>query len=292
MNQTNVKRRVAAVIVAYNNAAMLAELLLELRAQTRVPDEIIVIDNASTDGSEEAARRNYPGVNYVRLPVNTGSAGGFREGIRLASTGNDFILTLDDDSGLERDTVESLVRGFEKLAQGRRLGAVRASGFHPRDREPYPLEIASWRGTLFSAAAVQEAGLPDSRYFLYGEDLEYSLRLWKIGYEIFWVPSARCTEKRKEKVSGSVLGMQVMSYHTPLRLYFSFRNEVYIYLHYRRFARAARAVLYGGKVVLFLLVKRGVAVREKIFAILSGITDGLLGRFHRSSGPIVPANPR
>ena len=119
---------ITAVIVTYNNADMLLDLLGDLCSQSRPVDEIVVVDNASSDGTDHEVMANYPSVKYVRLSENTGSAGGYYEGIRTASATADLIWTLDDDVRLEKRTLEFLVQGLETLQASARIGAVRCVG--------------------------------------------------------------------------------------------------------------------------------------------------------------------
>ncbi|MER3603731.1 MAG: hypothetical protein C4298_08345, partial [Thermus sp.] len=76
--------RVCAVVVTYNRKELLRECLETLRGQTRKVDHILVVDNASTDGTEEVLRAEFPEVEVLRLPENQGSSGGFHEGMKRA----------------------------------------------------------------------------------------------------------------------------------------------------------------------------------------------------------------
>lgn len=263
--------RVAAVIVTYRNPEMLRELIDDLKAQRRPPERIVVIDNGGGDAAAPA------GVEWTSLPENTGSAGGFYEGVKRAATDADFILTLDDDVRPAKDCVSALLAGFAELSGGRKLGAVRAVGAAHAEKSPTPLEIAPWRGTLFSAAAVREIGLPDPGYFIYGEDLEYSLRLRRHGYEIFWAPAAVCVERRQGKTDDRLLGRKVAIYPSAFRLYYAFRNEIRIYLDYGKPIALLRTILYALKVWLYLAVREGAAGRAKMGAVAAGLADGFYG---------------
>src|SRR5258708_23168564 len=89
---------VAAVIVTFNRKGLLIECLEAVRGQTRPCERVFIIDNSSTDGTPEllADEGVLDGsIEYVRLPVNTGSAGGFHEGVRRAyAAGHDRVLRL------------------------------------------------------------------------------------------------------------------------------------------------------------------------------------------------------
>ena len=82
----NKKEKIAAVVVTYNRKELLKECLDALLAQTHPLDSIILIDNASTDGTPEFLKEkgflDNPKIDYVRLSENSGGAGGFYEGMK------------------------------------------------------------------------------------------------------------------------------------------------------------------------------------------------------------------
>lgn len=268
--------RVVSVIVTYNNASMLKILLEDLLNQTRQPDEIIVIDNASSDPTEPMVRGLFPEIHYVRLIENTGSAGGYYEGIKLASENNDLVWTLDDDVGLRNDTLQNLLEGIESVESLGKVGALRSVGECHSGSIPTKMDAFAWRGTLIKVDAIKEVGLPIKEYFMYGEDLEYSLRLSKKGYSFFWIPGSIAIEKRAGKISGKLLTKEVIFYPDPFRLYYAFRNEIHMYLRYKSFIKATKVILYGAKVILYLIRNEGWKGLNKVIAIIRGILDGLV----------------
>src|SRR5260370_443057 len=110
---------VAAVIVTFNRKGLLVRCLEAVRAQTRPCDRVFIIDNASTDGTTELLGNTglLDGmVDYVRLPVNTGSAGGFHEGMRRAyEAGHEWLWLMDDDGCPAPDRLETLISCEDSL---------------------------------------------------------------------------------------------------------------------------------------------------------------------------------
>src|SRR5258708_6170179 len=110
---------VAAVIVTFNRKGLLVRCLEAVRAQTRPCDRVFIIDNASTDGTTELLANTglLDGtVDYVRLPVNTGSAGGFHEGMRRAyEAGHEWLWLMDDDGCPAPDCLETLISCEDSL---------------------------------------------------------------------------------------------------------------------------------------------------------------------------------
>jgi rhamnopyranosyl-N-acetylglucosaminyl-diphospho-decaprenol beta-1,3/1,4-galactofuranosyltransferase len=279
--------KICAVIVTFNNVSMLANLLNDLHIQSRLPDEVLVVDNASLDQTESMVKVNYPAVNYIKLEENLGSAGGYYEGIKRAIESSDFIYTLDDDVCLKPDTLSEIVKGFQLLEKSlpSRIGAVRSVGKGHPEEVPTKLDICPWRGTLFKTSIVQEAGLPSPDYFLYGEDLEYSLRLTKKGYSFYWIPASICQERPREqngKTHEIVLGEKSIRYQDSFRLYYAFRNEIAIYLHYHRVFKLFHTVMYAMKVILMILASEGWNGQKSIRAVKNGVIDGLSGRLGKN----------
>ncbi len=271
--------RIAAVAVTYNNSAMLGALLKDLAGQTRRPDEIIVIDNSTTPEVRDMLKAGPVRVRYIKMPGNTGSAGGYAEGIRLACERNDAVWLLDDDVSAAPDALEQLIEGMIRLRQAERVGAVRSWS---SDTCPFTgtrrMGTFCWRGTMITREAVQEIGLPRSDFFLYGEDHEYSLRLQRSGYTSFWVASSRVIEQRHgDKKCLSFLGVKAVVYRDPAKLYYAFRNSARIYILYRMWAHLVRLSLFALKVFVLAVLTGETEKGRLANAMASGIRDGCSG---------------
>src|SRR5215469_16397890 len=107
--------RVTAVVVTYNRRDLLLEALAAVHAQTRVPDAVIVVDNASTDGTGAAVRAQFPAVQLAELTRNTGGAGGFAYGMARALDGAaDLIWLMDDDTVPEPGALEAMLAARDR----------------------------------------------------------------------------------------------------------------------------------------------------------------------------------
>jgi glycosyltransferase involved in cell wall biosynthesis len=204
---------VCAVVVTFDRRELLAECLAAIERQTRPPERVLVVDNASTDGTAEWLR-DRAGIESIHLERNGGSAGGFAAGVEAAvNTGADWIWLMDDDAEPEADALERLLASpaaadSAALAQA----VVRPDGSldlghrgHWR-RRPRPLPLAEYSvgtpelgyftfvGLLLRRSAVEAAGAPDPRLFIWADDYEYSLRLREHG-RVRLVPDSRIVHR-------------------------------------------------------------------------------------------------
>ncbi len=213
---------VCAAIVTYNRKELLAECLESVLAQTHAVSRVFVIDNASTDGTEQAlAERGLTGrpeVEFVRLDSNLGGAGGFARAIEIArDTACDWIWLMDDDSEPVPDSLERLLESPSatdpetvavcskvQLADGR-IDANQRGYFRRRlislpDSEYRPghhpsIGFLSFVGSAIRRDAALRTELPRAEFFVWGDDVEYSMRLRRLG-EIRLVPESVMRHKR------------------------------------------------------------------------------------------------
>lgn len=199
--------KVVAVVVTWNRKDLLARNLRAVMAQSRPVDEILVIDNASSDGTPEMLAAEFPQVRVIRLAGNAGAAGGMHVGVREGlALGADWLWLMDDDGVPSRTCLAVLmnVTAREKAALVGPL--IRDSerpdelAFPPPDAnlpravealkrtigaEWLPTRLAGlWNGVLLSGAAARKVGLPKPEMFIWGEEHEYSYRLVKAGYRL------------------------------------------------------------------------------------------------------------
>src|SRR6516165_8361801 len=107
--------RVVAVVVTYNRRDLLLEALAAVSAQTRAPDAVIVVDNASADGTAGAVRTKFPAVHLAELTRNSGGAGGFAYGMALALADHaDLIWVMDDDTMPEPAALAALLAARDR----------------------------------------------------------------------------------------------------------------------------------------------------------------------------------
>src|SRR5437867_8578812 len=108
---------VCAVVVTHDRRDLLRECLAGLEAQTRPPDTILVVDNASTDGTAAMLHGEFPDVAVRRLDENEGGAGGFHEGLHEAfERGHEWLWLMDDDTVPSPTALERLLDARDRAS--------------------------------------------------------------------------------------------------------------------------------------------------------------------------------
>lgn len=236
--------RVVAVVVAYNRRELLLECLGALQSQSRPLDAIVVVDNASEDGSAAAVSAQFTNVDLVRLPVNTGGAGGFAVGIDRAINARqaDFVWVMDDDTIPSSTALAALL---DVHAASREAPAILASRVvwtdgvdHPMNtprRKPFassserrdaeavgaiPVRSASFVSILVAASAVKADGPPIAEYFIWNDDFEFTARILKHRRGLF-VPSSVVLHKTKARADTDV--------DPGERFYYEVRNKLWLF---------------------------------------------------------------
>lgn len=194
---------VAAVIVTFNRLDKLKTVISSIEAQTHAPTRLIIVDNASTDGTAEyLAKLTSPlELDVLSLSTNTGGAGGFSAGMRRGyELGADFVWIMDDDGYPEPDALERLIAGFDAARQQLGDGVPFAcsvvkyiDGTICEMNNPVPtwdwgrllalgqnavmVRQCSFVSVLVPRWVLEKHGLPFKEYFIWFDDAEYTLRI-------------------------------------------------------------------------------------------------------------------
>jgi len=227
---------VSIVILTYNRKTTLVSLLDSLRELQDVAHEIIVVDNASEDGTDELVRARYPEVQYERTATNLGVAARNR-GLQLAR--GDIIVTLDDDIlGLTDGDLAYLWRLF---AENDRLGAVcfKVTHFdngrvcdwvHHRRLEDHSRSFLTYEITegavAFRREAIVAAGLYCEDFFISHEGLDLAYRLLNLGYDIRY--DGEVTVRHKHVAAGRP-GWRRYYFDTRNLFWVAARNQPFLY---------------------------------------------------------------
>lgn len=244
------KEQVCAVVVSYNRKALLLECLDAIFAQTRPVERILLIDNASTDGTPDLLReKGYLDnrlIEYLRLPTNIGGAGGFHEGMKWAfNKGFDWIWVMDDDSIAEPSALAELFiarQQFDEEQCPRLLASkvvwvdetlhpmnvprLKSSGysyieslFLAAQNSMLSIRSTSFVSLLLHRTLIQQYGLPIADYFIWTDDVEYTGRILRNEFGVV-VPSSIVRHKTVEKYAPT---------HTAgFKHYYGIRNTMWM----------------------------------------------------------------
>jgi GT2 family glycosyltransferase len=219
---------VSVVIVTWNTRDLLLEALRSLYAETTaVTFEVIVVDNASEDGTSAVVNHLYPDVRLIELATNRGFTGGNNVGFEVAR--GRHVLLLNSDTIVLQSTVEPLVRFLDEHPRAGTAGArhLNADGSLQRSMDDVPtlLPDALYYTELYRVPAIRrwlsrrsawwsdhnvereagwvngacmmvrrdvitEIGGLDERLFIYGEELDWCYRMKQAGWTVHFIPSA------------------------------------------------------------------------------------------------------
>lgn len=276
------------VVVTYNRLDLLKVCLEHVMKQTKPYDRIIVINNCSTDGTEEYLGQ-LDGIYVKNLPQNSGGAGGFSAGTREAERlGCDWVTLIDDDAILDKDYLYTLVEWQRNNENVKAMcGAVYTKGkialsyarrFLLSDKDYYVhvwnvpgseyqkeyfyCDMASFCGITFSTELIKKIGYPDDRYFISFDDTEYTLRMRKI--------------TQIALVTGAHIDHRAYGASRRWKQYYNVRNELYTIKKYFGY-RFAWEKTKQNMMKVNRFVRKNDIVREIKCMILTGTIDAWLG---------------
>ena len=213
-------KKPVVIIPNLNGGQELLQAGASLEAQSLTP-HIIVVDNASTDGSVEKLEKAHPNVEIIRNNRNYGYAGGVNPGFRRAiELGATYAAPFNDDATADREWLERLVNFLDTNGSygGVCCKVIKEDGTLDSTGDylttwglPYPrgrgekdtgqydtaLEVvaASGAASLFRVSALKEVGFFDEDFFAYYEDVDLGLRLQLRGWKVGFVPESKVYHK-------------------------------------------------------------------------------------------------
>jgi GT2 family glycosyltransferase len=300
---------VTALIVTYNRKELLMRCLDAVAGQSVSPDRILIVDNASTDGTCEMLRErgwlSRPDVEFLGLLENTGGAGGFSAGLRHAvDTGSDWTWMMDDDATPHRDALEHLLELerspgniYASLAVSGTSLAWPLVGEHARPNEilyeaaqlPAVLDVrcVPFLGILVSSQLVARIGVPDAAFFIASDDTDYCLRAKRQGAKIVLVSSSRVEHPPSERYYLRLPGRSLYALRlSPWKRYYDVRNRLFLGRNHSGWSSYFSTVP-GALLRLVATLWHERDRKRQIWAFVAGITDGVLhrkGRRHQKWG--------
>jgi rhamnopyranosyl-N-acetylglucosaminyl-diphospho-decaprenol beta-1,3/1,4-galactofuranosyltransferase len=294
---------IAAIVVTYNRKSLLRECLTSLLNQTHSLDEIIVVDNASTDGTRQMLDANFPGITILSLPKNIGGTGGFAKGIQLAyEQGHQWFCLMDDDLLPSSDALECLVQVLDNVDNPLKtfIGGLAQDKFgnliwdlkvnnqwisHTANladrnvhREGVEVEYLAFLGLLIPAQALVELGLPRIDFFVYLDDVEYCYRAKKNNYAIICAPQSKLFHPLPQRDQLRLFNKVIFVERFPVwKAYYEVRNRILLGMEYegRKFWMHLLPVVLLRAVLSFIWYKEKRVTRLWLQAL--GMWDGFRG---------------
>jgi len=252
------------IVLNWNGKENTCECLVSLRQVEYQNYGIVLVDNASTDGSQEFLKKKFPEITLVENQTNLGFGGGFNVGIKEAMIRRaDYVLCLNNDVIVDKDMLRELVKIGELSTQigglcpieyyydepnriicaGGIISFIRGRVFGHGEldsgqfNEVRETRLLSGPAMMLKLNAVLDVGLFDTRYLLGPEDQDIALRLMKKGYKLVFVPTAKLWHKGKGAHGGKT---------TPLNIYLSVRNWIlFVKKHANRLELVLFALYFG-----------------------------------------------
>ncbi len=295
---------ISIIIVNYNVRHFIVECLESYRRSKHegLNIEIIVVDNASIDGSVEVIASQYPDVQLIANKDNVGFSTANNQGIKLSK--GKYILLLNPDTLLEEDTLRICYEYMESHANVGALGVKMIDGagkFLPESKRALPtawnsitklvgLSSVFSKSKLFNGYALghlspdeqhniqvlcgafmfmprqvlDKVGLLDERFFMYGEDIDLSFRIIKGGYEIHYIPDTTIIHYKGESTKKGSLNY-VKTFYNAMGLY--------VDKHYD----SGQAAVFGKFLKVGIWARASIsATKRLVFNLFPKLLDGLL----------------
>lgn len=247
----------SVLVVSYNTRALLDACLKELQGSLQTPYEVVVVDNASHDGSVEMLRNSWPQVRVLEMRTNVGFARAVNRGLALAS--GEYLLLLNPDTCVRPGALDQLVtflgehpeagvaapqllngdltdqgtaRAFPtpwasifgrkslltRLAPNNRWSRRYMVGQRINQSAPFVVDWVSGACLMVRRDVLEKVGPLDERFFMYWEDADWCRRIGDAGYAVYCVPGAKVVHYEGQS-----------SLDRPARLVWTFHRSVYTY---------------------------------------------------------------
>lgn len=304
MGKEKIYGKVAVIVLNWNGGAYIVECIESLQKLTYPNYEIIIVDNASIDGSPQLIKEKYPDVTLIQNETNLGFAEGNNVGIRYAlGKGAGYIFLLNNDTIVDEGILGHLVGVAESDSTIGILGPK--IYYYERPNEIwFAGGLIDWKTglsihigknyldegqfdevkavdyitgcALFVKAEVcQRVGLMDPRFFLYYEETDWCARTKRAGYKIVFVPQAKVWHRISVTTGGK---------KSALGYYYYARNKLLLAKNHLHGARQLRFIFFFGYDFLWReswsIIRSNKAHKgKKLKALWAGVYHYLLGRF-------------
>lgn len=246
--------KICAVVVTFNRKELLINCLDAIRRQTYKPHTVLIVDNASTDGTQAlVAEKGYfnmvvDGIKfeYLLLPNNQGGAGGFYHGMKTAYESDehfDAVWVMDDDGVPEEQQLARLVPYLEAHDYIAPLvvaveshdslafnchGDYDLSHIRSEFKEIIPDFACPFNGILYSRKLIETIGYPIPQLFIWGDERNYAIRAEESGFKPITVTDAiHVHPKDRMSFASSIFGKKIIAVPNLWKGYCFWRNTIF-----------------------------------------------------------------
>lgn len=292
--------KVFIILVNWNGKKDTAECLKSLKRIAYPNHEIIVVDNGSTDNSQEYLKTHFPQVVLIENKENLGFAGGCNLGIKFAlEQGTDYVLLLNNDTIAKEDFLLKLIQGVKDenadIATGKiyyydtphtiwgaggwinlKRGMGCFYGINQEDRGQFDelREISFISGCmmLIKKDVFEKIGYLDEKYFMYCEDVDFCLRALKKKLKLVYIPYSIILHKKTvaTKIDQS-----------PSRLYYFTRNSIFIV---RKYSDLKQRIFFYFLYLATLFFQIIFLFKDNHFTLISSFLIGVIDALLNKSG--------
>lgn len=246
--------KIITIIVTYNRKKLLEDSINALLNQSYKQFDILIVDNNSTDNTYEDVVKKYESaqVRYMNTQKNLGGAGGFNLGIKEAILQKyEYAWVMDDDAICTTNALESIVNKAEKLNNDFsyissfvkwidntwcKMNKVCFNedqileNYERVNQNLLAISTASFVGCFINLKVAKKIGLPIKEFFIYADDMEYTLRLSKEKNAYIDMDSI-IIHKMKDNVMSAIQSVDV---NRIQRYYYDFRNVAYLLIREKK----------------------------------------------------------
>lgn len=271
------------IIVNYNTCQLTQDTIKSIyNSETHHAYEVILIDNHSSDNSVTTIRAAYPNITLIENQANTGFSKANNQGIRIAQ--GRYILLLNSDTLLEPDTLQTMIQFMDEHPQAGASGCklVLADGTldkackrgfptpsaafyyitglsrvfpdnprfnqyqlgHLSDNEHHQVDSLVGAFMLVRRVTIDQVGMLDEDYYMYGEDVDWCYRMKEAGWEIHYYPKTKITHLKGAS-----------SRRKPMKIIYEFYRAMYLFhhKHYRKhYNGIVNVIIYTGITLSFI----------------------------------------
>ncbi len=271
--------KISVIIVNYNVEYFLEQCLYSVRRALKgIEGEVFVVDNKSSDGSNRMVKSKFPEVKLIENKDNRGFSKANNQGIRMAR--GEYVLLLNPDTVVEDDTFSSIIQFMDEHPDAGALGVKMVDGsgnFLPESKRGLPtpgtafykmfgfsalfpkskrfskyhlgyldeneiheVEILAGAFMLLRKTVLDEIGLLDETFFMYGEDIDLSYRVIKAGYKNYYYPKTRIIHYKGESTKKSSVNYVLVFYNAMV----IFAKKHFTHKNARLFAQLINIAIY------------------------------------------------